>query len=389
MAESAADPASIYYLATRLFTLGFLQARYAVDGQPLFSLLPAPEWREWKEAVPCAPLKLSPHACLRREGSDFLLEVPLSSRKCLIHEGKCLVWLMELVKGDSSLPKDDAGFKAFYRALELTGAFERAEDESPAVWEPHDLLFFHHSSLGFHDGPTGATWRLKDRLPPEPVFKPVTGQTIALPEPDRPLLEKLSAPFSRVLADRRSGRIPGDRPITVSELGALLHVSARTQRVGDDPGQLYPVSFRPSPSGGALHSLEIYPLTHKCEGLTCGAWRYDPAEHRLESVPADRRLLDAYLRANPHALTEGADLPHIRLVITSRFPREAWKYEKIAYRLVLQDLGCLYQTLSLAAGALGLTSCILGAVDAKTLGAVLALNSLTEPVIGEMTLSSR
>ena len=88
-------------------------------------------------------------------------------------------------------------------------------------------------------------------------------------------------------------------------------------------------------------------------------------------------------------LIQGAGLPHLRVVMTSRILRVSWKYEKIAYRLVLQDLGCLYQTLSLAATALGLASCILGAVDARRLGAIMQLEPLVEPVIGEMTLSSR
>jgi oxazoline/thiazoline dehydrogenase len=76
-------------------------------------------------------------------------------------------------------------------------------------------------------------------------------------------------------------------------------------------------------------------------------------------------------------------------VITSRIFRDSWKYEKIAYRLVLQDLGCLYQTLSLTVTALGLASCILGAVDARRLGAIMKLEPLIEPVIGEMLLSSQ
>jgi SagB-type dehydrogenase family enzyme len=76
------------------------------------------------------------------------------------------------------------------------------------------------------------------------------------------------------------------------------------------------------------------------------------------------------------------------LVITSRILRDVWKYEKIAYRLVLQDLGCLYQTLSLTATALGLVSCILGAVDARRLSIALKLETLMEPVIGEMIISS-
>jgi SagB-type dehydrogenase family enzyme len=201
-------------------------------------------------------------------------------------------------------------------------------------------------------------------------------------------MEKLRAPFAEVLAHRRSGRSPGNRPITLEELGALLHVSARVQDILDDPAHPCPASLRPSPSGGALHSLEIYPLVRECIGLAPGAWRYDPEHHRLESIDANNALLAAYLKCNPHALIKDAGTPHIRLAVTSRILRDSWKYEKIAYRLVLQDLGCLYQTICLAATALGLAPCILGAVDARRLGEILRLDPLAEPVIGEMTLSS-
>ena len=387
LAESATDPAAEYYLLGRLFSEGFLQARCAADGRPLFSIAPAPEWSEWREGTPQLPFKLSSHANLRRERNAFLLEVPLSRRKCLIHDEQCLAWLMELTKGSAPQPAEDEGFALFLRALHLMSALTR-DEEADALWEPHDLMFYHQSTLGFHDDPLGATWRLEGKIPPEPLIKPVTGKCVPLPEPDGQLMEKLSTPFARVLSARRTGRIPGDRALTVAELGALLRLSARIQRVRDDPEHDFPGSFRASPSGGAIHSLEIYPLVHRCEGLAGGAWRYDPAEHRLESIGANGRLLDAYLRANPHALVEGAGLPHVRLVITSRFRREAWKYAKIAYRLVLQDLGCLYQTLGLTAEALGLASCILGTVDAKILGEILTLEPLAEPVIGEMTLSS-
>ena len=390
LAESAANPSAIYFMCEKLLSLGLLQTQCTVDGQPLFSLIPAPDWHAWLGNVPALLLGLTPSAYLRRDGHHFVLEVPLSQRKCIIHDEKCLAWLMEIVQRRLSVSVEDPARTAFYRALLLMNALEQNEDKwDHALWEFHDLLFFHHSSIGFHDDPIGATWRLKDKLPPEPLFKPCTGKYISLPEPNGQFMEKLRAPFAEVLANRRTGRIPGERPIGIGELGALLHLSARVQDVRNDPAQPCPVSLRPSPSGGALHSLEIYPLVSQCIGLAPGAWRYDPAQHRLESIAANDALLDAYLKSNPHAQIQGAGLPHIRLVVTSRILRDSWKYEKIAYRLVLQDLGCLYQTLSLTATALGLASCILGTVDSRRLGDILKLEPLIEPVIGEMIVSSQ
>jgi SagB-type dehydrogenase family enzyme len=388
LAESAANPPAVYLMCAKLFSLHLLQAQCTVGGQPLFSILPAPDYHAWRESAPELPWRLSPHAYLRRAGPHFVLEMPLSLKKCIIHDERCLVWLMEMAREGTPAPFEDAARTAFYRALALMGALERDKPHQTA-WEFHDLLFFHHSSIGFHDDPVGATWRLKGELPPAPLLKPCTGEYVSLPEPDGRTMELLSAPLAGVLARRRSGRIPGDHPITIEELGALLHVSARIQRIGDDPAHPCPVSFRASPSAGALHSIEIYLLVRLCAGLAPGVWRYDPARHGLESVAAKVALLDAYIKDNPHAMIEGAGLPHLRVVMTSRILRVSWKYEKIAYRLVLQDLGCLYQTLSLAATALGLASCILGAVDARRLGAIMRLEPLAEPVIGEMTLSSQ
>ena len=387
LADSSADPRAVYVLGARLFSLGLLEARCTLDGEALFSLVPAPDWSEWRKPMPAPDQSLSPHAWLRRDGERFVLGTLLSRRKCLIHHEKCLGWLMGMAVKEGAAHLDDKAYGLFRKALSLTGVLEEDEPAS-LTWEFHDLLFHHYSSIGFHDDPMGATRRLEGVATPPPLLKECTGVSVSLPEPDAGLMERLRAPFAEVLGLRRSSRIAGDKPLTMEELGALLHASARIQLVRDDPAYPSLVSFRPSPSGGGLHSLEIYPLVYRCDGHPWGAWRYDPGSHRLESVEADESRLKAYMEENPHALIEDSGLPHIRLVITSRFLRNAWKYEKIAYRLVLQDLGCLYQTLSLAASALGLASCILGAVDARRLGEILRLDPLAEPVIGEMTLSA-
>jgi len=387
LAESSSHPEAVYFLCEKMFSHGLLQAQISIDGQSLLSLYPTPDWRAWKEKMPASLQSLSPYACLRRVGKSILLEMPLSQRKCAFHDENCLVWLMEIVRECAAVSFEDEGRTAFYQALRLMDALVEGETDS-AVWEFHDLLFFHNSSIGFHDDPIGATWRLKEKTPPAPLFKSCAGECISLPETNGQLMDKLNFSFAHVLAKRRSRRIPGNRPITLEELGALLDVSARVQEIQDDSINHCLRSLRPSPSGGGLHSLEIYPLVRQCIGLAPGAWRYDPEQHRLESIAANETSLEAYLQSNPHFLIPGAGPPHIHLVLTSRFLRDAWKYEKIAFRLVLQDLGCFYQTFSLTATALGLASCILGTVDARRLGEMMKLDPILEPVIGEMTLSS-
>ncbi len=256
-----------------------------------------------------------------------------------------------------------------------------------AAWDFHDLLFFYKTSIGFHDQPMGATWRKPGQITPGPLFKPCVGPRIPLPEPSAASQAMLRTPFADVLASRRSGRTPGQQPLTLESLSALLDASARVRQVLDDPSYPCPVSLRPSPSGGALHSLELYLLPARCDGLPAGAWRYLPESHALEQLPSRDEALADYLLQNPHAAS-GFPPPHLQIVFTSRYPRVSQKYAEFAFRLVLQDLGCLYQTISLASTALGLASCILGAIDARRLGDLLQLPLLAEPVVGAMTLSS-
>ena len=51
-------------------------------------------------------------------------------------------------------------------------------------------------------------------------------------------------------------------------------------------------------------------------------------------------------------------------VPAARFPRLAWKYESIAYALTLKDVGMDFQTMYLAATAMGLAPCAVGRGDA-------------------------
>ena len=79
-------------------------------------------------------------------------------------------------------------------------------------------------------------------------------------------------------------------------------------------------------------------------------------------------------------------LPQVLLLITARFGRTAWKYEGLAYRLVQQDLGGLEQTLYLAATALELAPCALGAVAPGLFASATGIDPHAEPLVGAFTL---
>ncbi|HET9143975.1 SagB family peptide dehydrogenase, partial [Actinophytocola sp.] len=184
-----------------------------------------------------------------------------------------------------------------------------------------------------------------------------------------------------------SVREPDDaHPLTLAQLGEFLHRSARVRRAAQDDKT--EVSLRPSPSGGALHGLEIYPVVSRVSGLAAGMYHYDPFAHVLEPVPAgDRAVRQLVGRAS--AAAGGSHPPQVLLVVTARFGRVMWKYQGMAYALILKDLGALLQTMYLVATAMNLAPCALGAGDSALFAQATGLDELEEASIGEFMLSSR
>jgi SagB-type dehydrogenase family enzyme len=75
--------------------------------------------------------------------------------------------------------------------------------------------------------------------------------------------------------------------------------------------------------------------------------------------------------------------------VASRFQRIQWKYESIAYSVILKDVGCLYQTMYLVAEAMGLAGVALGGGDADLFAAVSGLDYFAEGSVGAFMLGSR
>lgn len=202
------------------------------------------------------------------------------------------------------------------------------------------------------------------------------------PEPGSP-----GPDLDAVLAARRSIRKHDpERPLTVGQLGEFLHRCARVTAVATDGG--HEISRRPTPSGGALHSLELYPVVHHVAGLDAGMYHYDPFDHLLEPVPA-RPAVIRQLLARACASAGGVPTPQVLLVVASRFGRVMWKYEGLGYALILKDVGALYQTMYLVATAMDLAPCGLGSGDTTLFAHATGLPLLEESSVGEFLLGTR
>lgn len=154
------------------------------------------------------------------------------------------------------------------------------------------------------------------------------------------------------LQARRSLRQYQERPLTLEELTAMLWA---TQGVTlESPHFL----LRAAPSAGALYPVETYLAVHQVIGVEPGIWHLNVPDFALEQVaPGDfrRPLVAAGLSQN--FLGTGAAV----FIWTGVLNRAMWKYRERAIRYLFLDAGHICQNLMLAATALGLGCCPVGA----------------------------
>lgn len=388
------DAARHYYFLHQLRQAGLLDMRLSYDGGILCTLSPAPpEETVRTRPDPALSYRLNRFTLMRCLDEAMVLESPLTPSR-IIATSPTLWRLLHCLAAPcpaDDLPSHDAALLGLLWGMGMVEPAEPPQGEDPmAFWEFHDILFHARTLYGRSPAHQGGTYRHEGKRPSPPVAKPPVSEVcIDLPPPSVELAMKLARPFGDVLETRASRRDITDALPTLEELGALLHAAARIKRVEHVGGHDEDVSLRPSPSGGARHALEIYPLIRRCQGLEPGAWHYNPLRHRLERVSvhdaAQRADMERVMELNPYE-SLGTDIPQITLYFSARLGRTAWKYEALAYKLINQDLGCLYQTLYLVATALDLKPCALGSLDAPLLGRTLGVDWRAEPFVGAFVL---
>ena len=406
--DGGADLARLYFALGEIERKGFLRYTVAQRGRALATLEPVAPTFRLEEISIDGKFLLSRFGCLRRVGDKMMVESPLGHARVIIHDcrGAALLALLATPHTAAELAAamhelDEATVAAFIALLANAKAVSAcaengriAEDDSVALrqWEFHDLLFHSRSRLGRHNYPYGGTYRFVDVLPPLPAVRPPRpGRRIALIKPDMRALEVADVPFSRVTEARRSMRARGEQPLSAAQLGEFLYRAARVKEVypaSREHGSPYEASIRPCASGGAMHELDLYLTLSRCAGIEPGLYRYDPLAHELEHVadlgPRQKRLLaDA-------CASSGLDTPpDVLITLAARFQRIAWKYQSMAYAMILKNTGALYQQMYLVATAMNLAPCGLGGGDSDLFAEAAGLDYYAETSVGEFMLSGR
>ncbi|MET9633761.1 SagB family peptide dehydrogenase [Lentzea sp. NPDC006480] len=348
-----------------------------------------------------AGYRLSRFAIMRADEGNLLLHSPLGTSQITFHRPE-LAACLALAAAQACTADDIAkhvdvdevtgrlvlSALADARVLVTEGEFEQERSTAPmAFWSPEEAWLHERSRSLTNAAPVGGTYRFRGVIePPQPEHQLYAdAPAIALPPPTPAETGSELASLDEVMARRRSLRIQDHaNPISIEQLGALLHRAQRLRPHSDGSGALK----RPYPGAGALGELEIYPVVYRCAGLVPGLYHYDSVEHRLELVAADgtdtKKLL-SYARATCQMSTP----PQVLLVITARLPRLMWKYEGIPYALGLKNAGVLTAWLYLIATGMGLAPCALGAGDTAGFAALSGLDPFVEPSIAEFAIGSQ
>ncbi|MFF1923584.1 SagB family peptide dehydrogenase [Streptomyces sp. NPDC058221] len=342
--------------------------------------------------------RLSRFATLRAGDGDegWLMESPLSAHRVLLHTPQAGLLLscytrptrMRDMAELLGWPPAEAALAVGY--LESAGMLVRgtpgsegvdvtfAEDQDASLehWSPRELLVHQRSRPGAHDeevGGVAGSAGTHDR----PAGHTGHGRAIALPRLAPGPAAERDPSLSEVLAARRSVRPDDVRPLSLAQLGELLHRSAG---VG-------PSGRRPYPSLGSRYPLELYLVVSGGGDVLRGVYHYDPHDHVLLPLDTGPEQVDGLLaEARTHAGI--SQEPPVLITMTARYDRAAAAYRGTAYTALLKEVGALQQTLYLVATAMGLGPCALAFGDTETAALAFGLDWRAEPGVGEFVVSA-
>jgi SagB-type dehydrogenase family enzyme len=168
----------------------------------------------------------------------------------------------------------------------------------------------------------------------------------------QPLDYQDGRPIWEVIAQRRSIRGFSNQPITFSELSQLIWA---TQGI---TSRAWGFEFRATPSAGALYPIETYIVVNRVKEISPGIYHYNVKEAKLSLLKEGDFGSDLCQAGLDQEMLEEAACVFIWTAIGER---SKWKYRERAYRYIYMDVGHIGQNLYLAATALNLGCCTVGA----------------------------
>jgi SagB-type dehydrogenase family enzyme len=355
------------------------------SGQLAYVTPLAKGYRPLSEKLPSQLLSLCRFAYLRHTPEGMLLESGAVRAHMLLTPTGLEVLARSLMQPHLASRDEMAGL--LWR-LGFFDVEDRQEDDSRKCWEFHDLLM-HETSRFNRDGPRGgATYRFTDKFPSLPAIKPpMLGERIDLPAIDVATLQLKSGSLDAVQMRRKSIRTYADQPIALSTLAEFLWRVARTTAKLSISGPQELMS-RAYPAGGSINELEFYVAVRRCDGLQQAFYHYDSHGHALVALANTQKIANQILgrSGGAMALKSGDQLPDVCIVVSSRLPRLAWKYERMAYRASLLHAGVVIELMYLVATDMNLAPCANGSGDSRLFEQATGIDSFEETSVAEFCL---
>jgi SagB-type dehydrogenase family enzyme len=218
-------------------------------------------------------------------------------------------------------------------------------------------------------------FRSKPKISPAPLYKTYSGT----PRYELPRPRNLQASLFKALSARRSRRDYGNA-IAIQELADLLWacqgITARAGKLG----------LRTAPSAGALYPLETYLLVLEAEGLPKGTYHFNCEEFSLELLREgdfSKDMAEACL--NQQFMGRAG----VDICWSAIFRRSMNKYGHRGMRYILMDAGHACQNLLLAAEALRLAACPVGAFFDEEVNALFDLDGEEESAVYCTSIGAR
>jgi SagB-type dehydrogenase family enzyme len=191
-----------------------------------------------------------------------------------------------------------------------------------------------------------------------------------LPGSQRPVLDAIAG----------SAR-PPFRPLDLPALAHLLYFSAGVLRVRQHAGGS--IYYRAAACTGALHHVDLYPVTAALADLPAGVHHFGPHDFAMT------RLRDGDHRGA--LIAACGDEPHVRaapalVVLASTIWRNAWKYRSRAYRHAFWDAGTILANLLAAAAALDVPAHVVTGFTDDAVARLLDLDTTREAPLAVVAL---
>ncbi|MDB5223382.1 MAG: SagB-type dehydrogenase protein [Chitinophagaceae bacterium] len=248
------------------------------------------------------------------------------------------------------------------------------------IWKwKHDAKFFHFATkavnYSFNFQKLRKVFEKKALVdpPPSPFKTEGSGNKIPLIKPDLPQRD-----FWETLYSRRTCRDFQDAAISKELFSALLTTVAGMTHFYND-SVLDRRIIKTSPSGGARHPIEVYPVVRNVTGIPKAIYHFEVETNSLRYInkyPGEEVLNNLF------SGQEWVKKAAAAFIFTAILPRSMWKYDHSrAYRVVLLDAGHIGQTFHLSATALNLGVFTTAAIQDKKIEKYINIDGISEIVM--------